>query len=40
MTLFFEAACEDSDRILFTKAMDQFYRGQPDNRTLELRANN
>jgi uncharacterized protein (DUF1810 family) len=36
LTLFREAATEDSDRILFTKALDQFYGGQPDSRTLEL----
>jgi uncharacterized protein (DUF1810 family) len=36
LTLFREAASENSDRTLFTKALDQFYRGQPDGRTLEL----
>jgi uncharacterized protein (DUF1810 family) len=36
LTLFREAASENSDRELFTKALDQFYRGQPDNYTLEL----
>jgi uncharacterized protein (DUF1810 family) len=36
LTLFREAAFENSDRILFTKALDQFYRGDPDRRTLEL----
>ena len=36
LTLFREAAFENSDRILFTKALDQFYRGDPDQRTLEL----
>jgi uncharacterized protein (DUF1810 family) len=36
LTLFCEAASEDSDRALFTKALDQFYRGEPDGRTLEL----
>ncbi len=36
LTLFREAAKENSDRVLFTKALDQFYRGQPDPRTLEL----
>ncbi len=36
LTLFREAASENSDRTLFTKALDQFYRGQPDDRTLEL----
>ena len=36
LTLFREAASENSDRELFTKALHQFYRGQPDNYTLEL----
>jgi uncharacterized protein (DUF1810 family) len=36
LTLFREAASENSDRTLFTKALDQFYRGQPDGHTLEL----
>jgi uncharacterized protein (DUF1810 family) len=36
LTLFREAASENPDRTLFTKALDQFYRGQPDGRTLEL----
>jgi uncharacterized protein (DUF1810 family) len=36
LTLFHEAASEKSDRVLFTKALDQFYRGQLDDRTLEL----
>src|SRR5690348_16900134 len=36
LTLFREAASEDSDRALFGKALEQFYRGEPDNRTLEL----
>jgi uncharacterized protein (DUF1810 family) len=36
LTLFREAAYEDSDRLLFTKALDQFYRGQADSRTLDL----
>ena len=36
LTLFREAASKNSDRTLFTKALDQFYRGQPDGRTLEL----
>jgi uncharacterized protein (DUF1810 family) len=36
LTLFREAASENSDRSLFTKALDQFYRGQSDDRTLEL----
>src|SRR5438270_3018389 len=36
LTLFREAATENSDHVLFTRALDQFYRGQPDGRTLEL----
>ena len=36
LTLFREAASNDSDRVLFTKALDQFHRGQPDGCTLEL----
>jgi uncharacterized protein (DUF1810 family) len=36
LTLFREAASENSDCELFTKALDQFYRGQPDNHTLQL----
>jgi len=36
LTLFREAATENSDRVLFTKALEQFYRSQPDDRTLEL----
>ncbi len=36
LTLFREAASEDSDRELFTNALDQFYEGQPDERTLAL----
>ena len=36
LTLFREAASENSDRALFTDALEQFYRGQPDSRTLEL----
>lgn len=36
LTLFREAASEDLDRLLFTKALGQFYRGQADSRTLEL----
>jgi uncharacterized protein (DUF1810 family) len=38
LTLFREAASEDSDRILFSEALDQFYDGGPDARTLELLA--
>ena len=36
LTLFREAASEGSDRALFGKALDQFYCGEPDSRTLEL----
>ena len=36
LTLFREAASKDSDRALFAKALDQFYRGEPDRRTLEF----
>jgi uncharacterized protein (DUF1810 family) len=36
LTLFREAARDDADRALFVKALDQFYRGDPDERTLEL----
>jgi uncharacterized protein (DUF1810 family) len=36
LTLFREAARDDADRALFVKALDQFYRGDPDKRTLEL----
>ena len=36
LTLFREAASDHSDRALFAQALDQFYRGQPDGRTLEL----
>jgi uncharacterized protein (DUF1810 family) len=36
LTLFREAASDKSDRVLFTEALEQFYRGQPDARTLEL----
>jgi uncharacterized protein (DUF1810 family) len=38
LTLFREAATENSDRALFTEALNQFYRGEGDDRTLELRA--
>jgi uncharacterized protein (DUF1810 family) len=40
LTLFREAATENSDRVLFTRALDQFYRGQPDGGTLELLRSN
>jgi uncharacterized protein (DUF1810 family) len=36
LTLFREAARDDADRALFVKALDRFYRGDPDERTLEL----
>ena len=36
LTLFHEAAIGDSDRALFSKALDQFYGGEPDCGTLEL----
>lgn len=36
LTLFQEAAFEDSDRALFTQALDQFYGGQSDETTLAL----
>jgi uncharacterized protein (DUF1810 family) len=36
LTLFREAASDKCDRVLFTEALDQFYRGESDTRTLEL----
>jgi uncharacterized protein (DUF1810 family) len=36
LTLFRQAASNDSDRALFTGALDRFYRGEADVRTLEL----
>ena len=36
LTLFAEAASDDSDRVLFKQALDQFYGGEPDHRTMEL----
>ena len=36
LTLFVQAASDDTDRSLFTEALDQFYGGEPDPRTLEL----
>ncbi len=36
LTLFTEAASDDSDRMLFKEALNQFYDGTPDPRTLEL----
>lgn len=35
-TLFREAASDNCDRVLFTEALDQFYRSEADTRTLEL----
>jgi uncharacterized protein (DUF1810 family) len=36
LTFFREAASENSDRSLFASALEQFYNGKPDPRTLEL----
>ena len=36
LTLFREAAAEKSDRALFAEALDQFYAGESDPRTLDL----
>ena len=36
LTLFSQAASENSDHMLFTEALDQFYGGEPDPRTLDL----
>ncbi len=36
LTLFAQAAPDDADRSLFTEALDQFYGGRADSRTLEL----
>jgi uncharacterized protein (DUF1810 family) len=36
LTLFAEAASDDSNRMLFKQALDQFYGGQADPRTIEL----
>ena len=36
LTLFAEAASDDSDRVLFKQALDQFYGGEQDPRTMEL----
>ena len=36
LTLFAQAASDDTDRSLFTEALDQFYGGKADSRTLEL----
>lgn len=36
LTLFCEAASDKSDRSLFAEALNQFYNGEPDPRTLAL----
>jgi uncharacterized protein (DUF1810 family) len=36
LTLFAQAASDESDRVLFKQALDQFYGGQADPRTMEL----
>ena len=36
LTLFAEAASDDSDRMLFKQALDQYYGGKADPRTMEL----
>jgi uncharacterized protein (DUF1810 family) len=36
LTLFCESASDDRNRALFTKALDPFYRGDPDERTVEF----
>ncbi|HVG50081.1 MAG TPA: DUF1810 domain-containing protein [Xanthobacteraceae bacterium] len=36
LTLFCEAATTDADRELFKAALDQFYGGEPDARTLQI----
>ena len=36
LTLFCEAASDKSDKSLFAEALNQFYNGEPDLRTLEL----
>jgi uncharacterized protein (DUF1810 family) len=36
LTLFCEASRDQADNPLFTAALDRFYGGQPDTRTLEL----
>ena len=36
LTLFAEAASNDTDRTLFKQALDQFYGGKADPRTMEL----
>ncbi|HYA30473.1 MAG TPA: DUF1810 domain-containing protein [Acidobacteriota bacterium] len=36
LTLFCEAASDDADRLLFAEALNRFYNGKTDHRTLEL----
>jgi uncharacterized protein (DUF1810 family) len=36
LTLFCEAASDKSDRPLFAEALNQFFNGEPDPRTLNL----
>jgi uncharacterized protein (DUF1810 family) len=36
LTLFGRAALDDADRLLFAEALNQFYNGKADPRTLEL----
>ena len=36
LTLIYEAASDKSDHSLFAEALEQFYNGKPDPRTLEL----
>ena len=36
LTLFGQAVSDNSDRMLFAEALDQFYGGEPGPRTLEL----
>ena len=36
LTLFCEAASDKADRTLFVEALNQFYNGEPDPRTLQL----
>ena len=36
LTLFAQAASDNSERLVFNQALDQFYGGDPDPRTLEL----
>jgi uncharacterized protein (DUF1810 family) len=36
LTLFAEAASNDSDRVFFKQALDHFYGGEPDPRTMVL----